>query len=76
MFSYKTSIWIGVFVGSTLGGLIPMLWGDVKRRIACDQRIVEAGQHVGVGGVHVAVAGFEQGGLQECSDGRALGRSH
>ena len=24
----KTFIWIGLFVGSTLGGLIPILWGD------------------------------------------------
>lgn len=26
--SAKTLIWIGVFVGSTLGSFIPMLWGD------------------------------------------------
>lgn len=26
--SAKTLIWIGVFVGSTLGGFIPTLWGD------------------------------------------------
>jgi len=24
----KTFIWIGMIVGSTLGGLVPMLWGD------------------------------------------------
>ena len=24
----KTFIWIGIFAGSTLGGFIPMLWGD------------------------------------------------
>ena len=24
----KTLIWIGVFVGSTVGGAIPMLWGS------------------------------------------------
>jgi hypothetical protein len=24
----KTFIWIGMFAGSTLGGFIPMLWGD------------------------------------------------
>lgn len=24
----KTFIWIGLLVGSTVGGLIPMLWGD------------------------------------------------
>jgi hypothetical protein len=26
--SPKSLIWIGVFVGSTVGGLIPGLWGD------------------------------------------------
>jgi len=26
--SQNTMIWIGVFVGSTIGGLIPTLWGD------------------------------------------------
>ncbi len=26
--SRKTIIWIGVGVGSTIGGLIPSLWGD------------------------------------------------
>jgi outer membrane lipoprotein SlyB len=25
--SAKSLIWIGVFVGSTVGGFIPMLWG-------------------------------------------------
>jgi hypothetical protein len=24
----KTLIWIGLFVGSTIGGMIPELWGD------------------------------------------------
>lgn len=24
----KAFIWIGLLVGSTIGGLIPMLWGD------------------------------------------------
>jgi predicted MFS family arabinose efflux permease len=24
----RTSIWIGVLVGSTVGGLVPELWGD------------------------------------------------
>jgi uncharacterized membrane protein YeaQ/YmgE (transglycosylase-associated protein family) len=24
----KTSIWIGVFLGSTVGGMIPELWGN------------------------------------------------
>lgn len=24
----KTLIWLGLFVGSTLGGLIPGMWGD------------------------------------------------
>ncbi len=24
----KTMIWIGLFVGSTIGGMIPGLWGD------------------------------------------------
>lgn len=24
----RSSIWIGVFIGSTIGGLIPTLWGD------------------------------------------------
>lgn len=23
----KTLVWIGIFIGSTLGGLVPMLWG-------------------------------------------------
>ena len=26
--SQKTLIWIGLFVGSTIGGWIPSLWGD------------------------------------------------
>jgi len=26
--SAKTLIWIGVFVGSTVGGFLPSLWGD------------------------------------------------
>jgi len=25
--SYKTAIWIGVFIGSTIGGFVPALWG-------------------------------------------------
>jgi hypothetical protein len=24
----RLSIWIGIFIGSTIGGLIPGLWGD------------------------------------------------
>jgi hypothetical protein len=24
----RSAIWIGVFIGSTIGGLIPLLWGD------------------------------------------------
>jgi hypothetical protein len=24
----KTLIWIGLFVGSTVGGMVPSLWGD------------------------------------------------
>lgn len=24
----KSLIWIGVFIGSTIGGAIPLLWGD------------------------------------------------
>jgi hypothetical protein len=24
----RSAIWIGVFIGSTIGGLIPGLWGD------------------------------------------------
>ncbi len=24
----KTFVWIGLFVGSTLGGMAPQLWGD------------------------------------------------
>jgi predicted MFS family arabinose efflux permease len=24
----QTYIWIGIFIGSTIGGLIPELWGD------------------------------------------------
>jgi hypothetical protein len=24
----RSAIWIGIFVGSTIGGLIPELWGD------------------------------------------------
>lgn len=24
----QASIWIGIFIGSTIGGLIPELWGD------------------------------------------------
>ena len=24
----KTFIWVGLFVGSTLGGMVPELWGD------------------------------------------------
>jgi hypothetical protein len=24
----KTFIWIGLFVGSSIGGALPMLWGD------------------------------------------------
>ena len=27
MISSKTFIWIGMFVGSTLGGILPALWG-------------------------------------------------
>ncbi|HTK33642.1 MAG TPA: hypothetical protein VL335_03835 [Candidatus Paceibacterota bacterium] len=26
--SAKTLIWIGVFIGSTAGSFLPMLWGD------------------------------------------------
>ena len=26
--STKTLIWTGVFIGSTVGGFIPSLWGD------------------------------------------------
>ncbi len=24
----RSSIWIGIFIGSTIGGMIPSLWGD------------------------------------------------
>jgi predicted MFS family arabinose efflux permease len=24
----RSAIWIGIFIGSTIGGLIPLLWGD------------------------------------------------
>lgn len=24
----RTFIWLGLFVGSTLGGFVPLLWGD------------------------------------------------
>jgi outer membrane lipoprotein SlyB len=24
----KTFIWVGMFAGSTLGGFIPLMWGD------------------------------------------------
>jgi predicted MFS family arabinose efflux permease len=24
----RSPIWIGIFIGSTIGGLIPLLWGD------------------------------------------------
>ena len=24
----RSAIWIGIFIGSTIGGLIPELWGD------------------------------------------------
>jgi hypothetical protein len=24
----RSSIWIGIFIGSTIGGLIPEIWGD------------------------------------------------
>jgi hypothetical protein len=24
----KSRIWLGIFIGSTLGGLVPSLWGD------------------------------------------------
>jgi hypothetical protein len=24
----RSSIWIGIFIGSTIGGLIPGFWGD------------------------------------------------
>lgn len=24
----RTRIWLGIFIGSTIGGLIPALWGD------------------------------------------------
>ncbi len=30
----KTFIWLGLFVGSTLGGLMPMLWGDSALSVA------------------------------------------
>ncbi len=26
--SKKTMVWIGLFVGSTIGGMVPSLWGD------------------------------------------------
>jgi hypothetical protein len=26
--SQKTAIYIGMFIGSSVGGMIPMLWGD------------------------------------------------
>jgi hypothetical protein len=27
-FSERASIWIGILIGSTIGGMIPLLWGD------------------------------------------------
>jgi hypothetical protein len=24
----RSSIWIGIFIGSTIGGTIPLFWGD------------------------------------------------
>ena len=30
----RTFIWLGLFVGSTLGGLVPMLWGDDMLSVA------------------------------------------
>jgi hypothetical protein len=24
----RSAIWIGIFIGSTIGGMIPTLWGD------------------------------------------------
>ncbi len=30
----KTFIWLGLIVGSTVGGLLPMLWGDDVLSIA------------------------------------------
>jgi hypothetical protein len=27
-FSMRGSIWIGILIGSTIGGMIPLLWGD------------------------------------------------
>jgi uncharacterized protein YcfJ len=24
----RSTIWIGILIGSTIGGLIPLLWGD------------------------------------------------
>ncbi|MEN9614360.1 MAG: hypothetical protein RLZZ347_667 [Candidatus Parcubacteria bacterium] len=30
----KSLVWIGMFVGSTIGGLIPSLWGDTFLSIA------------------------------------------
>jgi hypothetical protein len=26
--SMRSSIWIGIFIGSTIGGMVPGLWGD------------------------------------------------
>lgn len=30
----RTFIWIGMFVGSTVGGLLPLLWGDDMLSVA------------------------------------------
>ncbi len=24
----RSSIWVGILIGSTIGGMIPLLWGD------------------------------------------------
>lgn len=30
----KLFVWLGLFVGSTLGGLVPLLWGDDMLSVA------------------------------------------
>ena len=47
-------IWLGLFVGSTLGGLVPSLWGD-------DMLSVSSVLLSGVGGVVGIVLGYRLG---------------
>jgi dipeptide/tripeptide permease len=50
--SQKTVIYIGLFIGSTIGGFIPTLWGDSMFSIS-------AVLLSGVGGIAGIVAGYK-----------------